>query len=330
MTEPATNKQRCGGGLLPLFSTKECVTICAPMVRYSKLPFRLTAREYGCDVCYTPMIVADSFVASPVSSPPRHCFEPPSCPLPLFARGPLGEAACTKSTPNGVPSSTNGGSEPVRPLQRVLDRPRWTGPPPGRAGPGALLTSHCISHCLSLTSRRLSHCLSLTSRCLSHCISHCLSLTSRCLSHCLYLTSHFPLPFTGHCAASWLHSLSDREKEAAERKRQRSRTGSGQQQQRTEAGSAERGDQRQSRRNQAGGDSSRGGGGRWAAAGGRAGGGEQRDFPSPAAPIGFAAAWPRCRRVSDMWSGLGLLVRGIGPSDARQGGRYDLRTRGRG
>ncbi|KAJ3337475.1 tRNA-dihydrouridine(20a/20b) synthase [NAD(P)+]-like protein [Gonapodya sp. JEL0774] len=35
--------------------------IAAPMVRYSKLPFRAVARHFGTDVCYTPMIMADVF-----------------------------------------------------------------------------------------------------------------------------------------------------------------------------------------------------------------------------------------------------------------------------
>ncbi|CAH1787401.1 unnamed protein product [Owenia fusiformis] len=42
----------------------KCVKICAPMVRYSKLAFRSLVRKYDCDVCFTPMIVADSFVKS--------------------------------------------------------------------------------------------------------------------------------------------------------------------------------------------------------------------------------------------------------------------------
>jgi tRNA-dihydrouridine synthase len=37
------------------------VQLLAPMVRYSKLPFRLLCRSYGCDVAYTPMIIAESF-----------------------------------------------------------------------------------------------------------------------------------------------------------------------------------------------------------------------------------------------------------------------------
>ncbi|OON15004.1 dihydrouridine synthase, partial [Opisthorchis viverrini] len=40
------------------------VCVAAPMVRFSKLPFRLLVREYGVDVACTPMIMADSFVRS--------------------------------------------------------------------------------------------------------------------------------------------------------------------------------------------------------------------------------------------------------------------------
>ena len=40
------------------------VKICAPMVRYSKLPFRLLVREYGCDLAFSPMIMAESFAVS--------------------------------------------------------------------------------------------------------------------------------------------------------------------------------------------------------------------------------------------------------------------------
>lgn len=47
-----------------LFQENEFLKICAPMVRYSKLPFRILSRRYGCDLCYTPMIMADSFVQS--------------------------------------------------------------------------------------------------------------------------------------------------------------------------------------------------------------------------------------------------------------------------
>ncbi|KAL0108906.1 hypothetical protein PUN28_014190 [Cardiocondyla obscurior] len=41
------------------------IKICAPMVRYSKLQFRTLVRRYGCDICFTPMILANSFVQSP-------------------------------------------------------------------------------------------------------------------------------------------------------------------------------------------------------------------------------------------------------------------------
>ncbi|XP_039210418.1 tRNA-dihydrouridine(20a/20b) synthase [NAD(P)+]-like isoform X3 [Crotalus tigris] len=47
-----------------LFHLEHVVKICAPMVRYSKLPFRTLVRKYNCDLCYTPMIVAADFVRS--------------------------------------------------------------------------------------------------------------------------------------------------------------------------------------------------------------------------------------------------------------------------
>ncbi len=40
------------------------VKICAPMVRYSKLPFRLLVREYGCDLAFSPMIMSESYAVS--------------------------------------------------------------------------------------------------------------------------------------------------------------------------------------------------------------------------------------------------------------------------
>jgi len=49
---------------MELFDRGSPVLICAPMVRYSKLAFRLLVRLYGCDVAYTPMILADSFYKS--------------------------------------------------------------------------------------------------------------------------------------------------------------------------------------------------------------------------------------------------------------------------
>ncbi|XP_046985235.1 tRNA-dihydrouridine(20a/20b) synthase [NAD(P)+]-like [Schistocerca americana] len=47
-----------------LFERRELVKVCAPMVRYSKLAFRTLVRLYNCDVCFTPMILADSFIKS--------------------------------------------------------------------------------------------------------------------------------------------------------------------------------------------------------------------------------------------------------------------------
>uniref|UniRef100_A0A8D8Z6F5 tRNA-dihydrouridine(20a/20b) synthase [NAD(P)+] n=1 Tax=Cacopsylla melanoneura TaxID=428564 RepID=A0A8D8Z6F5_9HEMI len=38
--------------------------VCAPMVRYSKLNFRQLVRSYDVDLCFTPMIIADSFIKS--------------------------------------------------------------------------------------------------------------------------------------------------------------------------------------------------------------------------------------------------------------------------
>eukprot|EP00088_Acartia_fossae_P037153 TRINITY_DN3832_c0_g1_i1.p1 TRINITY_DN3832_c0_g1~~TRINITY_DN3832_c0_g1_i1.p1 ORF type:complete len:306 (+),score=26.26 TRINITY_DN3832_c0_g1_i1:324-1241(+) len=49
---------------MELFESSDCVKICAPMVRYSKLPFRVLVRQYGCDVAFSPMILADSFYNS--------------------------------------------------------------------------------------------------------------------------------------------------------------------------------------------------------------------------------------------------------------------------
>lgn len=38
------------------------VGVLAPMVRYSKMPFRVCCHRWGCDVAYSPMLIADSFV----------------------------------------------------------------------------------------------------------------------------------------------------------------------------------------------------------------------------------------------------------------------------
>ncbi|EFA06141.2 tRNA-dihydrouridine(20a/20b) synthase [NAD(P)+]-like isoform X1 [Tribolium castaneum] len=50
--------------VMQLFADKKIVKICAPMVRYSKLQFRNLVKSYNCDLCYTPMILADSFCKS--------------------------------------------------------------------------------------------------------------------------------------------------------------------------------------------------------------------------------------------------------------------------
>lgn len=44
--------------------TNRPVRICAPMVRYSRLGFRTLVRKYNCDLAYTPMIIAESFILS--------------------------------------------------------------------------------------------------------------------------------------------------------------------------------------------------------------------------------------------------------------------------
>ncbi|KCV70198.1 hypothetical protein H696_03656 [Fonticula alba] len=43
------------------------VYVLAPMVRYSRLPFRELVREYGVHIAYTPMIISDAFAQSQVA-----------------------------------------------------------------------------------------------------------------------------------------------------------------------------------------------------------------------------------------------------------------------
>ncbi|OWA54768.1 tRNA-dihydrouridine(20a/20b) synthase [NAD(P)+]-like [Hypsibius exemplaris] len=50
--------------LLDLFAAKKPVTICAPMVEYSRVRFRNLTRRYGCDIAYSPMIIAEDFAAN--------------------------------------------------------------------------------------------------------------------------------------------------------------------------------------------------------------------------------------------------------------------------
>jgi tRNA-dihydrouridine synthase 4 len=51
----------------PLETTSKYLKIGAPMVRYSKLPFRDLIRNHAADFCYSPMILADVFTNSHVS-----------------------------------------------------------------------------------------------------------------------------------------------------------------------------------------------------------------------------------------------------------------------
>ena len=46
-------------------SEKRPFYVAAPMVRYSKLPFRALVRDYACDLVYTPMILAKEFSNHP-------------------------------------------------------------------------------------------------------------------------------------------------------------------------------------------------------------------------------------------------------------------------
>ncbi|XP_069545633.1 B-cell receptor-associated protein 29-like isoform X2 [Brachyistius frenatus] len=50
--------------MMDMFEKGKVLTICAPMVRYSKLAFRSLVRKYNCDICFTPMIVAADFLRS--------------------------------------------------------------------------------------------------------------------------------------------------------------------------------------------------------------------------------------------------------------------------
>ena len=48
-----------------LLSNYRPLYIAAPMVRYSKLPFRQLCRDYGVDLTYTPMMLAKEFTRHP-------------------------------------------------------------------------------------------------------------------------------------------------------------------------------------------------------------------------------------------------------------------------
>ncbi|XP_041976340.1 tRNA-dihydrouridine(20a/20b) synthase [NAD(P)+]-like [Aricia agestis] len=46
---------------LQVKNKNEYLKVCAPMVRYSRVQFRTLVKNYGVDLCFTPMILADSF-----------------------------------------------------------------------------------------------------------------------------------------------------------------------------------------------------------------------------------------------------------------------------
>ncbi|KAK2724287.1 hypothetical protein QYM36_000966 [Artemia franciscana] len=50
--------------VIKILENEHVTKICAPMVRYSKLPFRQLVREFGTDITFTPMIIAEGFVQS--------------------------------------------------------------------------------------------------------------------------------------------------------------------------------------------------------------------------------------------------------------------------
>jgi len=50
---------------LPLSLSARPLYVAAPMVRYSKLPFRQLCRDYAVDLTYTPMMLAKEFIRHP-------------------------------------------------------------------------------------------------------------------------------------------------------------------------------------------------------------------------------------------------------------------------
>mmetsp|Transcript_45239 Transcript_45239/g.117094 ORF Transcript_45239/g.117094 Transcript_45239/m.117094 type:complete len:288 (-) Transcript_45239:207-1070(-) len=70
--------------ILSRMESGEKLSFVAPMVRYSKLPFRLLCLEWGADACYSPMIIAESFVQSTKARDNE--FTTSSCDMPLVAQ----------------------------------------------------------------------------------------------------------------------------------------------------------------------------------------------------------------------------------------------------
>ena len=76
-----------------LLNSEKPLKVCAPMVRFSKLPLRLLVRKYGCDLTYTSMIMADSFVQSESSRTVEFvtCNEEPGPVITQFASNTVGD-----------------------------------------------------------------------------------------------------------------------------------------------------------------------------------------------------------------------------------------------
>jgi len=67
--------------LVSMLESGDLIKICAPMVRYSKLPFREVVRRYGTDVAFTPMIVSESFLKSSKARDIEFTTSPTDTPL---------------------------------------------------------------------------------------------------------------------------------------------------------------------------------------------------------------------------------------------------------
>mmetsp|Transcript_4067 Transcript_4067/g.12389 ORF Transcript_4067/g.12389 Transcript_4067/m.12389 type:complete len:368 (+) Transcript_4067:67-1170(+) len=64
-TSSADSASRRGFDIVKLFRERDLVRVAAPLVRISRLPFRLLCKKWGADVVYTHMIYADCIVNSP-------------------------------------------------------------------------------------------------------------------------------------------------------------------------------------------------------------------------------------------------------------------------
>ncbi|RMZ09015.1 hypothetical protein D0860_04421 [Hortaea werneckii] len=65
--EKSEAQPRATISLLHMLTLRSISLVSAPMVRYSKLPFRLLLRDYGVDVTYIPMILAHEFIRSQIA-----------------------------------------------------------------------------------------------------------------------------------------------------------------------------------------------------------------------------------------------------------------------